>query len=263
MYTCYSDNKQKGHYIVKTGISDEQFLSLEKSLGYIQNVSKDIDYWCLIDHNIIRMKDTTKNYCSKESEIFVEINGAFANLLSSYYLWKCYNQHEHSSSFKALQEDYRKKYIECHLISELRNYLAHDGFAISSTTFDVLNEIMHFNVSPQAIIDSKRKSGHKPNTELKKYLSELINAGKEIDAIPLVDRFQQIYLEIQTRLWQQREADTKHALQQILEVVPKEYPDLYNSYIISEDGEKYLNTGHQMHHFICRAQKYYSKFLEV
>ena len=70
-------------------------------------------------------------------------------------------------------------------------------------------------------------------------------------------------MEIQTQLWQEQEADTKNALRKILEVVPQEYPDLYNSYILSQDGEKYLNTGHPLHHFIYKAQKYYPQFLDI
>ena len=263
MFTCYSDNIQKGHYIVKNGLTNEQFRTLEESLTYIKKVSCDMDYWCLIDQNINRMKEAINNFHFGKPENLVEINGALSNLLSAYYLWKCYNRDKSDNTFKFIQEEYRSKHVECYLISELRNYVAHNGFAISVASFDVLNEVLKLNVRPKDIIDSMAKAKKKPNAAFKQYLSDLISSSKDIDIIPLIDQFRMIYTEIQKQLWQQQEANVRTALKEVFTIVPKESPDLYNSYVISEDKERYLNTGHPLYYFGYKAKKYYPRFLTI
>lgn len=260
-YQCLSSGIRGVPYTVKTDISEVEYRVLNQRLDYILELSNEMDYWDLLDYNVAQLESVfSRAGCGQENS-FRDLNGNFSNVLSSYYLWKCYNKHHGGEKFEQLLQEARSKHVECYLFSELRNYLAHDGFVINTIKFDVLKEKTSFYIEPQPLL--KYAIQKKLNTKYKQYLQQLVDNQREIEVQELMRVFCNIYPEIQKDYWKTLEPKTKQCLELLFSVVPREEPDLYNSYIVSDDRKDYFNIGQPLSRFIKKASRLYPQFLEL
>ena len=257
MYNVFSSNEKQWKYLIKGNISQMEFEHIQKSLEELVLVSNEIDYWCLFSSNIQKLKQEFHHVNNDDDLMFIRLNGAFANCLNSYYLWKCYHNHDKTDYIEKIKKDFRSRYIECYLFSELRNALAHDGFIITQTSYDVLNEEMHIEIDPALILETNRKL----NGKLRDYLEKLKEDDLKIQVIELIDKIEEIYEKAQKQLWEAQKKAVRENLNLIFAVIPSSLTDFYNTYIESDDGNIHYNIGQKLYHFIIRSNMYYPDFI--
>lgn len=262
-YKCLSRSIQGTPYTVRTDISELEYCVLKQRLDVILELSEEMDYWDLLDYNVAQLESVfSRAGCGQENS-FRDLNGTFSNVLSSYYLWKCYNKHQGGEKFEQLLQEARSNHVECYLFSELRNYLAHNGFVINTIKFDVLKEITSFYIDPQLLLKYANRKKNPPNARYKQYLQQLVDNQREIEVQELMRVFDIIYPEIQKDYWKTLEPKTKQCLELLFSAVPREEPDLYNSYIMSDDRKDYFGIGQPLSRFINKASSLYPQFLEL
>ena len=261
-YRCISRGVQGTPYTIKTDISEEEYRALRQKLESLLELSNEMDYWDLLDYNVTQLGYVfLRTGCGQENN-FRDLNRVFSNVLSSYYLWKCYNKHHGGEKFDQLLQEARSKHIECYLFSELRNYLAHSGFVINTISFDVIKEKTSFFIDPQLLLEFANQKKNKPNAKYIHYLQQIIDNQRKIEVQELMRVCCNIYPEIQKDYWKTLEPETKQCLEFLFSVVPRDEPDLYNSYLVSDDRKEYFNIGRPLSLFIKKASRLYPLFLE-
>lgn len=261
-YKCLSIGIQGVPYTVKADISEVEYRVLKQRLDFILGLSNEMDYWDLLDYNVAQLESVfSRAGCGQENS-FRDLNGNFSNVLSSYYLWKCYNKHHGGEKFEQLLQEARSNHVECYLFSELRNYLAHNGFVINTIRFDVIKEITSFYIDPQLLWEYADRKKNPSNARYKQYLQQLVENQREIEVQELMRVFGIIYPEIQKAYWKTLEPKTKQCLELLFSVVPRDEPDLYNSNIVSDDRKDYFGIGQPLSRFVEKAAKLYPQFLE-
>ena len=165
---------------------DVTFSLVKEAMQRIQNLSNEMDFFTIIFYNLRSFMNTPKKRGVHGEPDLAMINGCFSNYLNSFYTWKCFNKHEFDQ-FDTLHAGKKDKNIAYKFGDRLRNYVAHNAFAITSCEYDVLQERFIGIISPSELLNGDKWRGNVLN-----WLSDQERKEEAIDAYAGINEFEHI-----------------------------------------------------------------------
>lgn len=243
VYTSKFINSDGKEIIVSNAITEKELVSIRDAIIHVRQFLNETD------HYITVLKDaedflaflSSKSFKEEDTK-FIQINRYFSNYLNAFYTWKCFHHHQNSwylkDQFKEVCSSYQKNNLIYGIANQLRNYSTHNGFAIDTIQFDVLSKKMYYMVAPQFFEYALEKS----TSTLKQYLNNIRPFG--LDAHQFTFEFIGMFKEFQAKIWEDAVAKIQDEIALLLNFVPPNPPDCYNTYIVDYYNEEiYVNIG--------------------
>ena len=213
----------------KQQITRSQFLDIKAAIATIKDFANMIDYYSLIDYNVQLFLEKENIIQTREYRNFVILNGLFANWLNGYYMWKCNMQHMMGEDYKNKQQQYNEQYIEYKLAGEIRNYITHQSFAISTITYDIINERTYYYIKAEDLLADKKEMCARSKEWLKK------DEHQKIDSMQLTRSFYRIFRMIEKELMEKILKKVHEKMEIITNCIPRDFRNYYNVYVQSEN----------------------------
>ena len=234
---------------------DVTFSKISKAVDKIRQMSNEMDFIAVLAYNLKSFYDIIKARCPDGRKDFTRVNCCFSNYMNSFYTWKCFLNHKYDS-FRSLHRQQKNDCIVYSFGDRLRNYTAHNAFAITDYIFDVINEQEYYIIDPEQLLQKEEW-----NTEVKRWLKEQAKDDTAIEAYSFVSDFYRVCQEIQNELWAEQAQQIRNDLFTILSILPDGFSNIYNVSISSEDQTIHIGIGQIIAQFLKKAAYQYPKFI--
>lgn len=246
VYVSKFVNADGKEIIVSNAITEDKFAAIRSAITHVRQFLNETDHYITVLKDAEDFLSFVNGKSFKEEDTkFIQMNRYFSNYLNAFYTWKCFHHHQNSwylkDQFEEICFSYQKKSMVYGIANQLRNYSTHNGFAINKLIFDVIAEKMYYMVAPQ-FFESVLGKSSKASRKLKQYLGNIWSAG--LDARQFTLEFIAMFKEFQAKIWERAATKIQEEITFLLNFVPSNPPDCYNTYIIDTCNEKvYLDIG--------------------
>ena len=234
---------------------DATFSLVNEAMERFQNLSNEIDFFTIIFYNLQSFLNTPKIQGINGKPDLAMINSCFTNFLNSFYTWKCFNKDEFEQ-FDALHTQKKDKYIFYQFGDRLRNYVAHNAFAITSSSYDSLREQFYGVINPRELLNRDKWTG-----KVKDWLQQNEKKSKGIDAYSFAIEFYKVCNELQCELWLSKVKQVRSDLLFISNLFPDGYYNIYNICLASQGQAVNVGIGQIIVHFLLKAVQFYPDFV--
>ena len=144
------------------------FSKVSKAVDSIQQMSNEMDFIAVLAYNLKCFYDIKKAKYPDGRTDFTRVNCCFSNYMNSFYTWKCFLNHKYDS-FQTLHVKQKNDCIVYSFGDRLRNYTAHNAFAITKHRYDVINEKEYYIIDTELLLQNEEW-----NKEVKIWLNECV-----------------------------------------------------------------------------------------
>lgn len=235
---------------------DDTILALiSEATNRIQQISNEMDFIAVLAYNLKSFYDIkkVKHPCNRID--FTRVNCCFSNYMNSFYTWKCFLNHKYDR-FQLLHGKQKNNCIVYSFGDRLRNYTAHNAFAITKHIYDGINEKEYYIIAPEQLIQREEW-----NQEVKKWLIEQTKNDTAIEAYSFASDFYRFCQEIQNELWAEQVQLIHDDLSAIFTILPSGFSNVYNVSILSDDHTVHNGIGQIIAQFLNKATDQYPKFV--
>lgn len=234
---------------------DTIFSRISEAVDRIQQMSNEMDFISVLAYNLKCFYDIKKAKSPDGRTDFTRVNCCFSNFMNSFYTWKCYLNHKYDN-FQSLHGKQKNYCIVYSFGDRLRNYTAHNAFAITERRYDVINEKEYYIIDPEQLLQKE-----KWNQEVKIWLNEQAKIDTAIEAYMFASEFYQRCQEIQNELWAMQTKQIHDDLSTIFAILPTGFSNIYNVSVLSEDQTVHMGIGQIVAQFLQKAACQYPKFI--
>lgn len=204
----------------------------------------------------VYLKEAPK-FAGRSSRNFAYLNFYFSAWLNSFYTWIQFYEHNKEEEFVKLKTKYYNAYLEYRLTYNLRMAATHSQSVINIWKYDVIADKSKFLIGVHHLLESRK---HMQSIFCKE-LDMLKETISEFDTFEIVQKMEDILQKFQNELYESMCSDTSKALADILDVLPNDIQDLYNTELEEQEGTEQLNLGQIVLNFIRDACSIYPDFL--
>ena len=158
--------------------------------------------------------------------------------------------------FKTSGDLITAKYIFYQFGDRLRNYVAHNAFAITSSSYDPLREQFCGVINPCELLNRDKWTG-----KVKDWLQQNEKKSKGIDAYSFAIEFYKVCNELQCELWLSKLKQVRSDLLFISNLFPDGYYNIYNICLASQGQAVNVGIGQIIVHFLLKAVQFYPDFV--
>ena len=234
---------------------DTIFSRISEAVARIQQMSNEMDFIAVLAYNLKSFYDINKVKYPDGRTDFTRVNCCFSNYMNSFYTWKCFLNHKYGN-FKSLHGKQKNDCIVYSFGDRLRNYTAHNAFAITKYRFDVINEKEYYIIDPEQLLKNEEW-----NQEVKRWLNEQVKDDTAIEAYTFASEFYRCCQEIQNELWAEQTQQIHDDLSAFFAILPTGFSNIYNVSILSEDQTVHIGIGQSIAQFLKKAAYQYPKFI--
>ena len=234
---------------------DAVFSRISEAVDRIQQMSNEMDFIAVLAYNLKCFYDIKKAKSPEGRTDFTRVNCCFSNYMNSFYTWKCFLNHKYDS-FQSLHGKQKNDCIVYSFGDRLRNYTAHNAFAITKHRYDVINEKEYYIIDTELLLQNEEW-----NKEVKIWLNEQAKNDTAIEAYMFASEFYQHCQEVQNELWAEQTQKIHDDLSAIFEILPAGFSNVYNVSILSEDQTVHIGIGQIVAQFLKKAAYQYPKFI--
>lgn len=234
---------------------DTAFSQILEAKMRIQQMSNEMDFIAVLAYNLKCFFDIKKLRCADGRIDFTRVNCCFSNYMNSFYTWKCFLKRKYDN-FQFVHKKQKSDCIVYNFGDRLRNYTAHNAFAITKYKFDVISEKEYYIIDPEQLLLDKEW-----NQEVKEWIRKQADDDTGIEAYVFASEFYQRCQEIQNKLWAEQTPQIYDDLSTIFAILPNDFSNIYNVSVLSEDEAVNVCIGKIVAQFLKKAACQYPKFI--
>ena len=239
MYKCvyfsaYGYNKD---HVYRSNISIEDVKEIERNIETINKLLSVADYYLMVRDNCFDFLNDCHHNGPGNDKTFIRANRLFLNALNSYYVWQEYSeQHPINPRHRDIIRKIKNRGV-LELANRIRHNGVHNNTPITESTYDSIKEHSTFTISINELFTEKEQNGF--NKKIKHYLSGI----DKLEATSFIMDFLNEFNSLNKDVWKELEENYLESIRFLQAYVPDNPPDCYNSVILNDEEDDYINIG--------------------
>lgn len=233
----------------KDEISETKYQDICAMIVYLSLVRGGIDQYRMVQIGIENFIKQSPLHCWHTEDDYAHLNFYFSAWINAFYCWLEFNEKNFSDIFKKVKSKYYDSCYSYRLAYNLRIASTHHGGVIDTLLYDTLCGKTTICISCSTLMKCKSYLQNR-------FVRELDAKGKEhknIDAVKLSAEMSDIIQAMQFEIWDACKEELCKKIKYLMEILPADMQDMYNSSLESEDGKVNLQIGLIVTQFINRA----------